>query len=1124
MIEKQKILTVDDRKENLVALRQVLNNLEAEIIEATSGDQALAATLDHEFALAILDVRMPGMDGYELAEHLRSDPNTRHIPIIFLTAVHSDEERVFKGYEVGAVDYIVKPYTPGVLLSKVRVFLDLARAHGELAEKVVALTASEERYRSLVTTIPDIVYRIDKDGRFTYLNDAIHSLGYTPEDLLGTHFSKILLPADVETVSRELVLPGYSGRNTGPDGAPKLFDERRTGKRKTMGLEVCLVQRRGARAVPAELHSSGPDFITVEINCSGIYTGTPGGKKTIYLGTVGVIRDITERKRAEEELARHRDQLENLVQERTKKILGLYAISNLIAAQFDSIDEVLRQAVNLIPSGFQYPEIACARITFEDREFVTPNFRETRWRLSADIPMPTSDSPAPRASVLVGYLEEKADGHAGPFLEEERHFIDDIARQLSVLIQREQALEKLRQSEESLKASLRELNIRDRIKEVFLTEPGVVMYSKVLETMLDSFESPLGVFGYINEAGDLVVPSLTSDTGEGGTVREKDIVFPRRSWGDAYWLRAIREKKGSFSNEPSTLMPEGHIRIHRHITMPILDQDQAIGLFMFANRETNYTPGDLALLERISGTVAPVLKAHLEHQKQEKIILDSEKRYRELVHNANSAIIRWRRDGAITFFNEYAQGLFGYTPEEIIGRHIGTIVPERESRGRNLSSLIRDIFDQPDRYKESMNENICRDGRRVWMLWTNKAIIDDQGQVEEILAIGTDITERRKLEEQFQQAQKMETVGRLAGGVAHDFNNLLTVIIGNCTLSLMGDDLAAELREDIQEIKRAGERAAELTRQLLAFSRKQILELKIININNNIIDMEKMLRRMIGEDVRLALNLAPDLGSVKVDPGQLEQVIMNLAVNARDAMPEGGSLTIETSNVLLGEEYQAAHPIVVPGPYVLLTVTDTGIGMDAETRKRIFEPFFTTKIEGKGTGLGLSTVYGIVKQSNGFIWVYSEPGQGTTFKIYLPTENAARDFRRDDEERIGAYKGHGTILIVEDEESVRKLADRIVKHHGFNTIAVASAEEALAAVEKTKTDLVLTDVVMPGMNGPVMAKKMKSRNPTLKFLFMSGYSEHQSVVKAISEINGGFIQKPFDRESLMKKVKFMMEQ
>lgn len=319
----QKILIVDDRPENLLALRTVLGELDIEFIEATNGNDALAATLYHSFALAILDIVMPGMDGYELANLLRGDPRTRRLPIIFMTAAYGEEDHIFKGYEAGAVDYIVKPYNPRVLLSKVSVFLELDRKNTALVEKLEALAASEERFRSLVMTVPDIVYRIDREGCFTFLNDAIHDLGYTPDELIGKNFSEIMLPEDAEAVSRKSALLKYAGKETGSDHAPRLFDERRTGARKTAGLEVRLVPRHGGPPVPGVIHCNSETLITAEVSSSGLYS-TPFGKgQSVFLGSVGIIRDITERKQVEKELERHRKHLEELVEERIEEIRNL---------------------------------------------------------------------------------------------------------------------------------------------------------------------------------------------------------------------------------------------------------------------------------------------------------------------------------------------------------------------------------------------------------------------------------------------------------------------------------------------------------------------------------------------------------------------------------------------------------------------------------------------------------------------------------------------------------------------------------------------------------------------------------------------------------------------------------
>ena len=385
----------------------------------------------------------------------------------------------------------------------------------------------------------------------------------------------------------------------------------------------------------------------------------------------------------------------------------------------------------------------------------------------------------------------------------------------------------------------------------------------------------------------------------------------------------------------------------------------------------------------------------------------------------------------------------------------------------------------------------------------------------------------RNTEKQLVQSQKLEAVGRLAGGISHDFNNLLTVILGysDITLRQLGED--HPLRRNLEEIVKASERAAALTRQLLAFSRKQVMQPKVFDVNTVVTELEKMLRRMIGEDVELRVSLQSDLGNIKADPVQLEQVIMNLVVNARDAMPKGGKLSIETTNVYLDESYARDHVSVEPGHYVMLAISDTGLGMDAETRQHIFEPFFTTKAPGKGTGLGLSMVYGIVRQSGGNIWVYSEEGRGTTFKIYFPrVTETAEEYKRA-AATVQVPKGSETILLVEDADWVRKLARQVLEGAGYRVLEANSADAAIRMSEAsnngTRIDLLLTDVVMPGMSGNDMSKRVLVKRPHLPVLYMSGYTDDAIVQHGVLEAGINFIQKPFSPDALALKVREVLD-
>ncbi|MCU1267054.1 MAG: domain S-box-containing protein [Acidobacteria bacterium] len=380
-------------------------------------------------------------------------------------------------------------------------------------------------------------------------------------------------------------------------------------------------------------------------------------------------------------------------------------------------------------------------------------------------------------------------------------------------------------------------------------------------------------------------------------------------------------------------------------------------------------------------------------------------------------------------------------------------------------------------------------------------------------------------EEQLRQSQKMDAIGQLAGGVAHDFNNLLTVITGYSELTLRRMSKDDPLRSNIEGITSAGLRAAGLTRQLLAFSRQQILQAKVLDLNVVVKEMDRMLQRLIGEDIDLLTLLQPSLGQIKGDPGQLEQVLLNLVVNARDAMPRGGKITIETSHKYLDEAYAREHVAVQPGHYVVLTVSDTGIGMDAETQKRIFDPFFTTKEIGKGTGLGLSTVYGIVKQSGGSIWVYSETGRGTTFKVYLPRVDVVIESEELTDGSPAVRGGVETILLVEDDESVRQLAVETLESYGYVVIAAAGGEEGLRICSERKgnIDLMITDVVMPRMSGRELAEQLAAIRPEARVLYMSGYTDDAIIRHGILEQNMPFIQKPFLPDALALKARELLD-
>jgi PAS domain S-box-containing protein len=492
------------------------------------------------------------------------------------------------------------------------------------------------------------------------------------------------------------------------------------------------------------------------------------------------------------------------------------------------------------------------------------------------------------------------------------------------------------------------------------------------------------------------------------------------------------------------------------------------------------------------------------------------------IEQSAEAVVITNAAGDIEYVNPAFTRITGYSREEVLGQN-----PRILKSGKQDPALYHQLWTDILKGKIWHGEIINRrkDGKLYTEEMTIAPVRGARGEVINFIATKQDVTERKTLEEQVRQAAKIEAVGRLAGGVAHDFNNLLTIINGYSDLVLRHLEPSDPIRSHLEEIKNAGSRAALLTRQLLAFSRQQVLAPRVLDLNDLVADVEKMLRRLIGEDIEMAIVRGPALWGVKADPGQIGQILMNLAVNARDAMPEGGNLVIETANVELDSSYAGRHRGAHPGRYVMLAVSDTGTGMDAETQAHIFEPFFTRKEKEKGTGLGLATVYGIVKQSGGHVWVYSEPGRGTTFKIYLPRAEEIDESGQAPEARARPLGGSETILLVEDEGAVRALAARILQEHGYKVLQGATPTDAIQIGEQHKEtiDLLLTDVVLPGMSGRNVAEHLAFFRPGMKVLYMSGYTDDSVVRHGVLEANTAFLQKPFTPASLARKVREVLD-
>jgi len=547
--------------------------------------------------------------------------------------------------------------------------------------------------------------------------------------------------------------------------------------------------------------------------------------------------------------------------------------------------------------------------------------------------------------------------------------------------------------------------------------------------------------------------------------------------------------------------------------VPLKTPTATIGVLVVQHyqNENAYDQRDLEFLDSVGGHIALAI----ERRRAEDELRKNESMLRLLFEH--NPLPTWLFEiDTLKFLrvNRAAVNLYGFTPEEFEKMTVLEIRPESQ-REKTLTHL-KEMDTAGEEHQYWLHQ--AKGGRTFEVEIVSHELTYAGKRVR--LVVAQDISERRQLESQLRQAMKMEAVGRLAGGVAHDFNNLLMVIKGHTELLLNSLDASSQITRKIEQIDRSADRAAALTRQLLAFSRLQVLQPQNINLNSIVEEMGKLLPHLIGEDIQFMIRTDEELGAVRADASQMEQVIMNLTVNARDAMPNGGKLVIETANANLDQCYTQSHPLMKPGPYVQLVVTDSGTGMDAETQTHIFEPFFTTKEKGKGTGLGLATVYGIVKQSGGFIWVYSEVGKGTSFKIYLPRINQAQDHVGSPHAPAELPRGTETVLLTEDEQDVREIAREFLESGGYEVIEAKDGADAvrIAAQRHGKIQLLVTDMVMPGMTGQELAVRLQSEHPGLSVIFMSGYSEHAATEMADADPSVRLLTKPFSRAALLRAV------
>ena len=989
--------------------------------------------------------------------------------------LHKDgATRIIVNMNVGLVDYRGSVASMGTVK-------DITER--KRAEK--ALLESEERYRSLVETATDVVFTVSPNGAFTSINPAFEKItGWYREEWLGKPFAHIIHPDDLS-----LTFQKYQQ----------------------------LLRGEGQSKHELRIRTKSGEYLVGEL------ITTPQIRDGKVVGILGIARDITERKQSEEVLVLSEERYRTLVEE-----------------SFDGI--FVQKGPKIIFANQRLHEMLAydkGELEGLDHWLVYhPDYQElTRERARARM----------RGEKVPSQYEVKLQRKDGASFDGEinaRAIMFDKEPGVQVWVR---DITERKRAEEIFQAS--EANYRAIFN---AASDAIFIHNMETGEILDVNRKMCEMYGYtVEEARRINVEALSS--GKSPYTQEDAIRWIKKAvegrpqlfeWmakdkaGRLFWVE-VNLKRATIGGKDRLLA----------IVRDITERKHAETALRRSEEESRNLARENAAMAEIGRIISSTLN-----------IDEVYERFTEEVRKLipfDRVMINIINPDKKTFTFAYIAGI------NMAGRQIGDVVPlagtATEGVMRTRSSLLvqtENIEEVARRFPGLLPSFQAGFRSMIFVPLISKdqfigtlslrstrpnAYTDQDTKVTE--SIGVQIAgaianaqlfaehirseeEKAVLQEQLRQSQKMEAIGQLAGGIAHDFNNLLTIIKGYSQLSLLDLKESDPLWGNIQEIQKATQRATDLTRQLLAFSRRQILDLKVIDLNSLLKDLDKMLRRIIGEDIELATLLTEELGRVKIDPGQFEQMILNLAVNARDAMPSGGKLTIETANVILDEEYAHTHIGVTPGPYVRLSVSDTGVGIPMEVKEKVFEPFFTTKEKGKGTGLGLSTVYGIVKQSGGNIWVYSEPAHGTTFKIYLPRVEEDLDtlYGRDESDFLPG--GGETVLLVEDEPSVRDLAHRLLNQQGYKVLEAANGEEALHVAQEhagEKIHLLLTDVVMPRMGGKELTDQLKIFRPDIKVLYASGYTDNAIVHHGVLERGTHFLQKPFSPSGLVRKVREVLD-
>jgi PAS domain S-box-containing protein len=911
-----------------------------------------------------------------------------------------------------------------------------------MAKKITAkppLPGSDDfQYKTLIQTIPDIMYEIDVRGRFVFVSDAIKDFGYNPRELIGKHFKSIIDPKEINRVSREKVLPKYKGKITGDEYSPKLFDERRTGKRMTKNLETRLLLKKPKK---------NNTFRYVEIHSCGKWEEDGKGRRLI--GSIGIMRDITKTKTAELAL--------NQEKERARKYLDTAGVIMLALDTKGIATLVNNRGCEILGWPQEYilgknwfdhflPRESAVAVKTIFRRLIAEEIENTEYVQNL---------------IVDRNGEQKMISWHNVVLRDEKNRI------VGTLSSGEDITESRRAQE--------------------LLQKSYAMTQEMLKY------TPFGVW-VVNQEGmvEYVNPAMVDISGDTYEQLKETNIF-----------KCDNYKKTDLCDKIETLFAKGESFFLNYVefTSAYSKKSTLVNFYGIPLKEEN-TVKALLFTEDLTGIKQAGEALQLKDKAMDSSI---------------NAIVMADLEGSITYVNSTFISMLGFTSlREAIDHPLKDFVSD-DAQIQKMIDAVRNKGSWVGEIKARRKDASILDCQA-----SSNMVKDDSGNPICIMVSLIDISEQKRIEAQLLQSQKMETIGRLAGGVAHDFNNLLTAMMNYATLAKYRIKPEDPAQEDLEQIIKVAKRAANLTHQLLSFSRRQIISLKPVDINEFVLNMDKMLRRLIREEIELVV-IPQDTGFANADVGQLEQILVNLVVNARDAISAKGKITITMGNIKLAQAYSANNTEIDAGDYVWLSVKDTGSGMDENVKKHLFEPFFTTKEIGKGTGLGLATVYGIVKQHQGNIEVISEPGYGTEMKIYFPrTFDIQAESGSGGKEQV-AMLGHETIFVVEDEPLVRDAVVRILEKLGYKVFSAGNGLEAMSLAQEhsEQIHLLLTDVVMPQMSGIELSRKFRIIYPGIKVLLVSGYTDDMSVLSFLDK-SQAFLQKPFTEDVLARKLRDLL--